>query len=174
MASHYSEDQYLADEILLKKIYLYAGYLEEHLPSLIVAVRQGDLAMESMVENAISKVGKLRRVNMIGMDFEDGSDAKKTTVVNQGTVKKPSRGAGFSTKNKKGVLRVVAIDSMVNEVFYFKIPPSFYLNTIQKRREIALRIYFDKNGGKPNMSPNKTTTKEIWSFQVNTFEELCS
>lgn len=175
MASKYSEKQYQADEILLNKIYLYAGYKQEHLEGLRIAVRQGDLAMESMVENAIARVGNLTRVNLVGMDFNDGSDAKKVTVVNQGTIKHPNRGAGFSTKNKKGILRVVAVDSLVNEVFYFKIPPEFYVNVKQKRRQIALRIYFDKKGGKPDLSKiRKTTTRELWSFQVDNFQELCT
>ena len=63
MASKYSKDQFKADEILLEKIYRFAGYKKDHLPGLIKAVRQGDLAMESMVENAISRIGKIERTN---------------------------------------------------------------------------------------------------------------
>ena len=96
MTSKYSQEQFIADEILLEKIYKFAGYEKEHLPVLKKAVKQGDIAMESMVENAISRVGKLERTNQTGMDFTDGSDAKKVTVVNQGTKNKPIRGAGFS------------------------------------------------------------------------------
>lgn len=172
MASKYSTDQFSADEILLEKIYKFAGYKKEHLPGLKKAVKQGDLAMESMVENAISRVGKLKRTNEHGMDFTDGSDAKKVTVVNQGTIKDPNRGAGFSTKNKKGTLRVVVVDPMINEVFYFKIPPSFYIGVKQKRRETALRIRFSKNGGKPTKFTENGTSKEIWSFQVKSFKQL--
>lgn len=172
MASKYSLEQYKADEILLEKIYRFAGYGKSHLPGIKRAVRQGDLAMESMVENAISRVGKLERTNLKGMDFADGSDAKKVTVANQGTVKKPTRGAGFSTKNKKGVLRIVAVDPMVKEVYYFKIPPEFYCGVEQRRREQGLRIPFSKNGGKPQKIKENTVMEKLWSFQVQSFKEL--
>jgi hypothetical protein len=173
MASKYSTEQFIADEILLEKIYRFAGYKKEHLSALKRAVRQGDLAMESMVENAISRIGKLERTNKQGMDFVDGSDAKKVTVVNQGTIKVPNRGAGFSTRNKKGILRVVVVDSMIGEVFYFKVPPEFYVNVTQRRRETALRIRFSKNGGKPAKFTPNGTSEEMWSFQVKSFKELC-
>lgn len=174
MASKFSEDTYRADEILLEQIYKYAGYQESDLDILKKAVKQGDLAMESMVENAIAKVGNLERVDLKGMDFNDGSDAKKVTVVNQGTVRKPNRGAGFSTKNKTGVLRVVCVDTLVKEVFYFKIPPEFYIGAKQKRREKGLRIRFNMNGGMPDNFDRSTTTGELWAFRVQTFEELSS
>ena len=96
MASKYSLDAFKADEILLNHIYSHAGYTKKDVPTLLKAVRRGDLAMESLVENAISRVGKIKRVDIPGMDFEDGSDSKKVTVVNQGTKQKPNRGAGFS------------------------------------------------------------------------------
>ena len=174
MASKYSKEQFIADKILLEKIYKFAGYKTEHLPALTKAVKQGDLAMESMVENAIARVGKLERTSQTGMDFTDGSDAKKVTVVNQGTIKSPLRGAGFSSKNKKGTLRVVVVDPLVEEVFYFKIPPEFYLGQEQKRREVALRILFSKEGGKPSFKLRSPTAQRMWSFQVKSFKELCS
>lgn len=174
MASKYSTEQFKADEILLKEIYQYAGYKKHHLSALRKAVKQGDLALESMVENAISLTGNLERVDKVGMDFADGSDAKKVTVVNQGTKKDPNRGAGFSTKNKRGMLRVVVIEPMTKEVFYFKIPPEFYVGQEQTRRETGLRIRFSKNGGKPvKFSKNAKTSKALWDCCVPTFEDLC-
>lgn len=174
MASKYSKEQFQADEILLNKIYRFAGYKSEHLPGLKKAVRQGDIAMESMVENAISRVGKLERINKTGMDFIDGSDAKKVTVVNQGTIAKPNRGAGFSVVNKKGLLRVVVTDPLVSEVFYFRIPPEFYVGAKQKRREIAIRILFDKDGGQPKKIKKNGTSDQIWSYRVKSFKQLCA
>lgn len=175
MASRYSEELFKSDEILLNAIYTFAGYNKNHLPALRKAVLQGDLAMESVVENAIARIGKIDRVNVKGMDFSDGSDAKKVTVANQGTIADPRRGAGFSTKNKKGILRVVVVDPMVSEVFYFKIPPEFYIGLDQARREVALRIPFSKDGGIPKRFPvHASTSKALWSFRVNTFKDLCS
>lgn len=173
MASKYSQEQFRADEVLLRKIYKFAGYQDKHLPGLTRAVKQGDLALESVVENAIARVGKLERTNAKGMDFTDGSDAKKVTVVNQATKQKPMRGAGFSTKNKHGVLRVVVVDPVIDEVFYFRIPPEFYHGTQHKRRELGLRITFDKDGGKPKKIGPGTVMEQIWGFQVKSFAKLC-
>lgn len=174
MASKYSTDTFKADEILLRHIYSHAGYTKNELNVLLKAVRRGDLAMESVVENAIARVGKLKRVDLPGMDFSDGSDSKKVTVVNQGTKNKPYRGAGFSTKNKKGVLRVVVVEPLTSEVFYFRIPPEFYVGQKQKRRETALRILFNQEGGKPDFKSHSKTSKEIWSYEVSTFTKLCA
>jgi len=174
MASKYSPTGYKADEILLKHIYSHAGYTKKELPILLKAVRRGDLAMESLVENAISRVGRLKRVDTPGMDFIDGSDSKKVTVVNQGTRDKPYRGAGFSTKNKRGVLRVVVVEPMTGQVHYFRIPPEFYCGQPQKRREAGLRIRFSMKGGRPNFPKNSSSSKEIWDFEVSTFKKLCS
>ena len=171
MASKYNTEQFKSDAILLKKIYRFAGYSNNDLPTLLKAVKRGDLAMESVVENAIARVGKLKRIDIVGMDFDDGSDAKKVTVCNQGTIKTPYRGAQFSTKNKKGVLRVVVVEPLTEEVFYFKIPPSFYVGAVQRRRETALRINFNNSGGIPDLG--KIKTESVWDYRVKSFKELC-
>lgn len=173
MASKFSAATFRADEILLEKIYRFAGYTKDHLPTLKRAVKQGDLAMESVVENAIARVGKFKRVDKQGMDFDDGSDAKKVTVVNQGTIKNPNRGAGFSTKNKKGVLRVVVVDPVTKEVYYFRIPPEFYIGVDQKRRETALRINFSNDGGPPKRLKTYQYVS-AWDFNVKSFRKLCA
>ena len=172
MASKYSTDQFTADEIIVNKIFRHAGYSNEDLPTLLRAVRKGDIAVESMVENAISRVGKIARSNKVGEDFVDGSDAKKVTVVNQGTVKSPVRGAQFSTKNKTGLLRVVVCDPMTDQVYFFKIPPTFYVG--RGRRSVSVRIAFNKTGGVPTFTNNNIQTQEVWSFRVNSFKELAS
>lgn len=172
MASKYNTEQFKSDAILLRKIYRFAGYTKKDLTTLLKAVKRGDLAMESVVENAIARVGKLKRIDITGMDFDDGSDAKKVTVCNQGTVKLPYRGAQFSTKNKKGILRVVVVEPITEEVFYFKIPPSFYIGVEQKRREFAIRINFSNTGGIPDLDRIKTDS--VWDYQVKSFKELCS
>lgn len=173
MASKFSKDLFKSDEILLRHIYKKAGYKESDLPTLLRAVRQGDLAMESVFENAVARVGKIKRVELFGMDHEDGSDCKKVTVVNQGTVKKPYRGAGFSVKNKKGVIRAIVVEPITEEIFYFKFPPEWYLNRNLKKENI--RINFSNTGGPPDLNrSNSFGSREIWSFRVKTFKELCS
>lgn len=172
MASKYNTEQFKADSLLLKKIYRFAGYSKKDLATLLKAVKKGDLAMESVVENAIARIGKIKRIDIVGMDFVDGSDAKKVTVCNQGTIARLNRGAQFSTKNKKGILRVVVIEPMTEEIFYFKIPPEFYVGAAQKRRETAIRIKFSNHGGKPNLV-NLKEGADVWNYNVKSFKELC-
>lgn len=173
MASKYSKDVFKADEILLRHIYKKAGYKDSDLPTLLRAVRRGDLAMETVFENAVSIVGKIKRVDVDGMDHEDGSDSKKVTVVNQGTVKNPNLGAGFSVKNKKGVIRAIVVEPSTKQIYYFKFPPKWHLNRKNKRKNI--RINFSNDGGPPDLErSNSNTAREIWSFRVKTFKELCS
>lgn len=173
MASKYSKAVFEADEILLNHIYKKAGYKDSDLPTLLRAVRQGDLAMEIVFENAVSLVGKIKRVNIDGMDHEDGSDSKKVTVVNQGSIEKPSLGAGFSVENKKGVIRAIVVEPSTKQIYYFKFPPEWYLNRQTKRKNI--RINFSNDGGPPDLKrSNSNTAREIWSFRVKTFKELCS
>ena len=172
MASAYSVESFKCDEIILLDLYKYAGYSDNDLPTLKKAVRRGDLAVESLVENAISKTGKLKRVKIEGMDFEDGSDAKKTTVMNQFGKTAFVRGAGFSSKNKKGILRVVVVEPLTKEVYYFKILPEFYVNR-GKARAKSLRIPFAKDGGPPKFTGKNKIAEELWSYRVNNFKDLC-
>lgn len=170
MASIYSEENYRCDEILLRTIYQYAGYTKRDLTTLLKAVRQGDLAMETVLENAIAKTGNLQRCNDKGMDFTDGSDAKKAKVGNQGTLVSPNWAADISSKNKNGILRCMVIDPVTSSVHYFKIPPKYYKATKARRNKI--RINFNNNGGKPQCKIG-SVMQEVWSYEVSTFEELC-
>lgn len=173
MASKYNPDGYKGDLLIVEHLYTYAGYDEQDLPTLRKAVAQGDLAVESIVENAISKVGNIARVNTKGMDFADGSDAKKVVVCNNGTIAKPNRSADVSTKNKTGILRVVVADALSNELFFFKIPPDFYVG--RGRRSLGLRINFDNSGGHPVLRKVEGPTFDLWFvYRVKTFEALCS
>ena len=171
MASIYSEENYQCDEILLRAIYLYAGYSKRDLTTLLRAVRQGDLAIETVLENAIAKTGNLERCNDKGMDFTDGSDAKKAKVGNQGTTELPCMAADISSKNKNGILRCMVVDPATRAIHYFKIPPKYYKATKARRNKI--RINFNNSGGKPKCKPG-SVSEEVWSYEVETFEELCS
>lgn len=172
MASAYSKDSFKSDEIILLNLYKYAGYTDNDLPTLKKGVSQGDIAIESLVENAISKTGKLKRVKINGMDFEDGSDAKKTSVMNQYGETRFERGAAVSTKNKQGTLRIVVSEPLTNEVYFFKIPPEFYVN-VNKARASSIRIKFSNEGGPPKFTKKNFVVQQLWSYRVKTFKELC-
>jgi hypothetical protein len=171
MASIYSEENYRCDEILLRTIYQYAGYSKRDLTTLLKAVRQGDLAIETVLENALACAGNLERCSTKGMDFTDGSDAKKAKVANQGTATHVHMAADISTKNKNGILRCMVVDPATESVHYFKVTPSFY--KANKSRQNKFRINFNNNGGKPSCKPG-SVSEEVWSYEVKTFEELAS
>ena len=169
MASRFSISVFMADKILLDFIYPYAGYSDQDLPTLHKAVSQGDLAIESILENAISRVGGHRRTDENGEDFEDGSDAKKTIAMDQSGGRSWDKNTRISTKNKTGLLRIVVIDPDIKELFFFKIPYSIY------KGQKMIRIPFNYLGGKPErFNRNNFVGRSYWECQVNTFEELCS
>jgi hypothetical protein len=173
MASKFSKAAFKADELLLLHLYKKAGYKDSDLKTLLRAVRNGNLAMEAMFETAVARVGQIKRVDLPGMDHEDGSDCKKVTVVNQGTIENPSLGAGFSVENKYGVIRAIVVEPLTKTIYYFKFPPKYYLNRKTKKKNI--RISFSNEGGPPNLNRrNAKTAREIWSYQVKSFKELCS
>lgn len=153
MASFLSENVFENDLALLEKIYTYAGYASEHLPVLKMAVAQGDMALESILENAISRVSAMDRVHRYGQDFIDRSDAKKLSSNNNGIIAIP-------VKNKIGMIRAACIHSKTKEVFFFRIPRKFYYaDTIGKDSpKIRFKLKRDK-------SP-------IWAYETD-FEGLC-
>ena len=168
MATKYSITAYKCDKIFVEHLYKYAGYEDQDLPTLLKAVQQGDLAVESILENAIAKVGNLSRTMEDGMDFTDGSDAKKCTAMNQGGHRFYNKGTRISTKNKFGLLRIAVLDPDIEKMFYFKIPFEIYCGNN------LIRIPFCAYGGKPYFRSNNYIGKSYWECQVKTFEELCS
>lgn len=171
MATKFNPDVYKSDEIILNTIYPYAGYTKKDLPTLLKAVRQGDLAVESILENAIAKCGNLIRCDHDGMDFTDGSDAKKAKVSNQGTIAKRDLAADIITKNKTGILRCLVVDPITETIHFFKVPPEFY-NNGPKSWKTKIRIQFNNDGGKPDVKSG-SIGEQIWSYEVFSFEELC-
>lgn len=158
-----------ADKILIDFIYKYAGYTQADLPTLQKAVMQGDLAVESIVENAIAITGKLKRTNNDGEDFDDGSDAKKAIAMNQCGFRSYNKSTRISTNNKTGLLRIIVIEPDIEKLFFFKIPYSVYGG------QRLIRIPFDYYGGKPKrFRYDNVVGRSYWDCEVKTFEELCS
>lgn len=174
MASKFSKESFKADKLLLINLYKKAGYKDSDLPILIRAVKHGHLAMESIFETAVSRIGKLKRVDLPGMDHDDGSDCKKVTAVNQGTKENPVHGAWFSVKNKKGVIRAIVVEPKTKIVYYFKFPPDYYLNKNENCKKKCIRIPFALDGSIPNLDrSNAHSARKIWSYQVPFFKSLC-
>jgi hypothetical protein len=171
MASKFSKAAFKADELLLMRLYKKAGYKDSDLPTLIRAVRNGNLAMEAMFETAVARVGQMKRVDIPGMDHEDGSDCKKITAVRQGG----AYGAWFSVKNKKGMIRAIVVEPKTEKIYYFKFPPKFYIKKTSHRKKKSIAINFSADGSLSNLEdPRATYQREVWSHQVKSFKELCS
>lgn len=133
----------------------------------------GQLNIPGLLETAISQVGHLTRVNANGMDFTDGSDAKKTTV------RWHSNGKSFAAPvsrvhNKIGVLRVMCYNRQLDKFHYFLIPRSAYAH-IDSTSNIEIPFMRDgtpqKSPGRLNCSPYKSA-QSWWDYEVDSFAEL--
>lgn len=82
-----------------------------------------DLKVETLVEKAMAKVGKLKWVGDQNkeFDFEDGTDAKTSSVAESVSI--TYKGSITGTCTKQGALRcVVTNEFSPNEIDYFYIP----------------------------------------------------
>jgi len=179
MASKNTINTVDGDTLIINALAKQLRYDKTKTKTMLELAKHGVIAVETFVELAISKVGKLERSNVDGQDFVDGSDAKKGTVHTHSHGKKThlTRECVISNlKNKNGALRVVIADPFVKDVFYFKIPHE----EIKGRKQI--NFIFNFFGGKPekfnnpSFSSNEDTTLSwrLWNeYRVNTFKELC-
>ena len=144
----------------------------------IKMVKWGGLAIETWLEQAITKVSKIKRSNKDGEDFVNGWEAKKCTVTYH------SHGKCNSTVNreanvgnlhmKHGDVLIVAADPLSQELFYFKVPSV----EIQGRK--AITITFNINGGEmTKFSPRNGSVENSFSWRLwnlyrkKSFRELC-
>lgn len=171
------------DVLMIRLLGEELGYSENKIQFLCDEALDGVIAVESLLEKAISRIGGIARSNKDGEDFIDGSDAKKATA----TVKDANTGTRAASisgvKNKKGLLRVAISEPLKNEVYFFKIPQEEYKNKEQ------LTIMFHRNGGPPDAVRRASLSSSVWSkplkedntfstrvwtkYQVATFKELC-
>lgn len=121
------------------------------------ACLNGDVSVENMLETAISNIGKLKKFNTVGMDFIDGSDAKKcsSTIINEKIIFRIRK-----LQAKKGMLRILGYDSHGNNFFYFKIPSEI----VKFQKTITIQI--SKDG--------QVISNKYKKYQVNTFYELAT
>jgi hypothetical protein len=149
-------------------------------------ITSGVVQIETLFEHAISIEGNLERKPTLGMDFADGSDAKKvTSSFRNNDTKRGSWTNSYSIrgiKNKKGILRVMGfnrIKSIIqNEtVFdYYAIPYEAYSHLNYDSLDITLdRVsgYFDRsNPPKAGVHLYGNHTGKFLKFKVNTFTEM--
>tara|TARA_E500000331_G_scaffold60438_5_gene55010 strand:+ start:25926 stop:26510 length:585 start_codon:yes stop_codon:yes gene_type:complete len=125
----------------------------------------GEIQIETMLENAIEKVGGPKKNSKHGMDFEDGSDAKKCCVRTRNHEKE----YGASVKgieSKVGDLRVLVFERKQEKFYHLLIPYDAY------RGMKYLEIPFNLHG-----EPRRVTQRGKswpWLYEVSSFEEMAT
>jgi hypothetical protein len=109
------------------------------------AIQHGLMQIETWLEFAISNVSGITHAPATGMDFSDGSDAKKVTSLscksNEKTGRWENRYKIKGIKNKKGILRVMAYNRVKQKFEYFAIPYEAYQHINGDHLNITLDSY---------------------------------
>ena len=121
---------------------------------------KGEIQIETMLENAIESVGGPKKLSKFGMDFKDGSDAKKSCARTRahGT---SYDGSVVGIQKKIGTLRVMLYERKQDKFYYFKIPNSSYDGMKY------IEIPFTMNG-----EPKRRN--RWWSHEVSSFVEMAT
>jgi len=169
MASKISNAIIKGDKLIIAELGKHLRYSKDDINTLIKASKKGIIAVETLVEEAISKVAKVKRSSKDGEDFVNGWDAKKGTVNWHGAGSNaPKRKCSIGTKNKTGDLVCVIADPIANEIFYFKIPNSEYCNFSQ------IKITFSDSGGMASGLREGSFSWKMWNlYRKKSFRELC-
>jgi hypothetical protein len=119
-----------------------------------------------LLETAIQVEGGLKRLNAMGKDYVDASDAKLITV------RISSNGTSYSApvcniKCKKGYLRVLCYERKLDRWYFFLIPYEAYKH-ISKTSNIE--IPFNLDG-----TPRRINKCDVnwWLFEKDTFKDIC-
>jgi Mor family transcriptional regulator len=165
MATTLSENFQKGDHLIFDKIIHYAyDNIGEHTYDILKSmVSDGVLQIETLVEQAISKTGNLKRESVEGRDFADGSDAKKAITQPLVEAGRNSYRRVATIKNilgKHGSLRVVVSETETGKVYYFSIPKHAYQGLY------SIRIYFNWDG-------TPKTDSKWFRYRCDTFEEMC-
>jgi hypothetical protein len=174
MASTLTDNGIKGDILIIKELCKNLKFSKQKTNFYIDAAKHGVIAVESLLEQAIAKVGRLERCNKDGQDFKDGSDAKKAIVSPnlEVTIK--------NLKNKKGLLRIMIANPSPwaeilhgEKLYYFKVPHSAYAD------KQSINIRFNSSHARDvNVYKYKnnqiTRAWKIWNkYRVYSFKELC-
>jgi hypothetical protein len=166
MATTVTQNSVLGDQLILTEIFpwIQKKFSQSSLESLQQMVPEGVIQIDALVEVAMASCNK--KLNRIigaqdGMDFTDGSDAKKATLYYNNS--KRSYTACVNVKNKTGTLRVILAIPHECRVVFFKIPYSKY-ESVTSNAYPTITFY---------QSVNKSFGKNE-RYRVNTFKKLCS
>lgn len=157
----------------LKK-YVWPRISEDKNKHNIWLVKNGLLQIETLLELAISKKGKIKIEHVWGRDFEDGSDAKKVTSVFRMNHKE--KGMWLNSymvrnyKTKTGALRVMAYNRYAKKFDYYVIPN----HSFQHLTGPAIEIVLDSFCGKyTKPTPTGESANCHWNaYKVKDFLEM--
>ena len=131
-------------------------------------VEDNVITTEMLHEKAIVVINpNLKRVAVDGMDFDDGSDAKKATTVKVherkvGKTDARRRAARISSiATKKGTLRCIVAETITNKLYFFAIPHKEY------KGKNKLAIYFNWDG-----TPKRDG--KWFQYECDTYEEMAN
>ena len=135
----------------------------------------GLIQRDRLVELAIAATGGHEVTSVAGQDFSDGSDAK--TVVSNARNNNVAKGVWTNSfairkvNTKKGALRIVAYNRVLDKFHYFVVPRSAYSH-LKANLEITIETYSGQTQAPVFTGTPRSQTK-WWNFEVASFDELC-
>lgn len=145
----------------------YPGVCEKTLQVARDMLSDGVIQIETLLELAISKVGRIKRRSVEGMDFADGSDAKKSTV-RTSTYERAYSAPISKVHAKKGLLRVMVYERKRDRFYYFVFPHESYRH-IKASSNIDIPFELD---GTPRRIPMRSVMVNWWSYEVDSFDRM--
>lgn len=147
----------------------YPGVCDKTLEVAKTMLADGVIQVETLLELAISKVGNIERRSVEGMDFVDGSDAKKASV------RMSSYDTAYSAPvrkvhSKRGLLRVMIYERKHDAFYYFVFPRESYQH-IKASSNIDIPFQTD---GTPRRIPRTRVNTNWWTYEVDSFEEMAT
>lgn len=178
MASKNTLNAVAGDSLILEELIKHLRIPVKKRADFFKIVKWGGLAIETWLEQAISKVAKVKRSNKNGEDFVNGWEAKKCTVSyhhhgkSNKTVNREANVGNLHCKH--GDVLIVAADPLSSELFYFKVPS----HEIKQRKTIT--ITFNTKGGEltrftaRNGSLANSFSWRLWNlYRCSSFKEMC-
>jgi hypothetical protein len=178
MASKVTDNVVAGDILIIEELAKHLKYSQEERKFMIRLAKKGVIAVESLLEEAISKVGKIERYIEDGEDFKDKSDAKKA-IVGINDIKTGTRIATIgNVSGKKGKLRIMIAEPLTQKLYYFIVPNE------EVKGKHNIKVPFSKTGGitdkmllkmnQKNYVMSDNFSERIWlKYRVNSFKELC-
>lgn len=159
-------DQRFFDELIIKA---YPNIKSHQIDWMKVLLVDGVVQIETLLEKAISEVANLKRCSVYGMDFIDGSDAKKCTVRSHGTGKSQYGAPVRGVHSKAGKLRIMCYERQLDRFYYFVIPNCAF-GHIKSTGNIDIPFELD---GTPRRVPLRMLKySNWWDYEVADFNAM--